>query len=405
MKLNKLKLHNFRSFELLELDLGDRLTLLIGDNGSGKTSILDSIAVGFGAMSTLLPKVKGISFKKTDIRQIGDKKAPYVQVTLNSNNGITWSRTERSRRELREPLAPKEPGISDLKNYVLNIVNQIDYQDTAINIDLPVYAYYGVSRALLDVPLSRKGFSKSYNRFEAYQGALDASSNFRSAFKWFYYREQDELRWQREQNSFDVKFHDLLAVRTAIEKIFKGVSNPRILTNPLRFVVDVNGESLDINQLSDGYKTMLGLVMDLAYRMSVANPHLSNPLSTEAFVMIDEIDLHLHPEWQRRVISDLMDVFKNTQFIVTTHSPFIVESINYHLLAYKYLSNRVNDRDWHDFMSINPQDIAAYHVGQGVAKSIFDKEHKLIDNSLIDTFNKITMQYSQYFDLPNESDN
>lgn len=405
MKLNRLKLHNFRSFELLELDLGDRLTLLIGDNGSGKTSILDSIAVGFGAMSTLLPKVKGISFKKSDIRQIGDKKAPYVQVTLKSNSGIAWSRTERSRRELREPVAQKELGISDLKNYVLNIVHQIDRQGEAIYIDLPVYAYYGVSRALLDVPLSRKGFSKSFNRFEAYEGALDASSIFRSAFKWFYYRELDELRWQREQNSFDVKFHDLLATRKAIEKIFKGVSNPRILTNPLRFVVDVNGEPLDINQLSDGYKTMLGLVMDLAYRMSVANPHLPDPLSTEAVVMIDEIDLHLHPEWQRRVISDLMNVFKNTQFIVTTHSPFIVESINNHLLAYKYLSNRVDDGDSHDIMSINPHDIAAYHIEHGSANNIIDKEHNLIDNSLIDTFNRITMQYSQYFDLPNESDN
>lgn len=405
MKLKKIKLINFRSFELLELDLGDRLTLLIGDNGSGKTSILDSIAVGFGAMSTLLPKVKGISFKKTDIRQNGDKKAPFVQVILKSNKGITWSRTERSRRELKNTVIQAEIGISDLKNYILDIVHQIGRQDESINSDLPVYAYYGVSRALLDVPLSRKGFSRSYNRFEAYQGALDASSNFRSAFKWFYYREQDELRWQREQNSFDVKFHDLLAVRTAIEKIFKGVSNPRILTNPLRFVVDVNGESLDINQLSDGYKTMLGLVMDLAYRMSVANPHLTDPLSTEAVVMIDEIDLHLHPEWQRRVISDLMNVFKNTQFIVTTHSPFIVESINYHLLAYKYLSNRVNDANWHEFMSINPHDIAAYHVEHGTVNNILDKELNLIDNSLIDTFNKMTMQYSKYYDLSDESDN
>ena len=110
------------------------------------------------------------------------------------------------------------------------------------------------------------------------------------------------------------------------------VSNPRIEHRPLRFVVSVQPdddkpEQLSIDQLSGGYRIMLALAADLARRMAQGNPHLDDPLRSEAVVLIDEIELHLHPSWQQRVMADLARTFPNTQFIVSTHSPQVLTTV------------------------------------------------------------------------------
>lgn len=83
MKISKITIDNFRSFEHLEIFLGNRLTLLIGENGSGKTTVLDALSIVLGAVLTYLPRVTGVSFKKTDLRQIENKLAPYTRCVLN----------------------------------------------------------------------------------------------------------------------------------------------------------------------------------------------------------------------------------------------------------------------------------------------------------------------------------
>lgn len=110
-----------------------------------------------------------------------------------------------------------------------------------------------------------------------------------------------------------------------------GVSNPRVTTRPPHFMVHYHkgaqAEDLYLEQLSGGYRVMLALVVDLARRMGQANPHMENPLESEAIVLIDEVDLHLHPSWQQRVLSDLLRTFPKTQFIVSTHSPQVLTTI------------------------------------------------------------------------------
>ena len=109
------------------------------------------------------------------------------------------------------------------------------------------------------------------------------------------------------------------------------VSDPHIEVNPLRFVVTLNtgqnSEKLALDQLSGGYRAVLALVADLAWRMAQGNPHLDNPLSSEAIILIDEIELHLHPSWQQRILNDLMRTFPNAQFIVSTHSPQVLTTV------------------------------------------------------------------------------
>lgn len=122
-------------------------------------------------------------------------------------------------------------------------------------------------------------------------------------------------------------------MRKAIEAMLPGMSNPRIKLSPLRFVVSVQSddgkleEELSIDQLSGGYRIMLALAADLARRMAQGNPHLPDPLQSEAVVLIDEIELHLHPSWQQRILADLTRTFPNTQFIVSTHSPQVLTTV------------------------------------------------------------------------------
>lgn len=107
----------------------------------------------------------------------------------------------------------------------------------------------------------------------------------------------------------------------------EGYRDLRVRRNPLRMTLKKGDEELLINQLSDGEKALLSLVGDLARRMAIANPGLKNPLEGEGVVMIDEVDLHLHPSWQRKVVQRLPETFPNIQFFLTTHSPVVASAV------------------------------------------------------------------------------
>jgi predicted ATP-binding protein involved in virulence len=398
MKIKTISIDNFRSKAKLELELGSRLTIMIGENGSGKTSVLDGLAIGLGAILTYLPGVSGISFRKTDIRQDENQKAPYTRVRIETIEGLIWDRTERrDKSKATSNQIPAATGLQQLRKYldqeILDPINELQ------TVELPVFSYYGVSRALLDVPLRKRAFPKAYARFEALEGALVSDTRFKSAFIWFYNKENEEQRKQRDLLDFGYKLPELQAVRQAIESVFPGISEPQIKQNPLKFVVKKGAEVLDIMQLSDGYKTLLSLVIDLAIRMALANPDSPRPLESNAVVLIDEIDLHLHPEWQSRVVGDLLRTFPNAQFLLTTHSPYIIESINNHLQRYKVISILNDDVKVNELEPIDPNTVKSYFIKADNAVPLMDSEIQLIDDELIHSFNAISSVYDYLRDL------
>ena len=399
MKLQTLTMENFRACEQLELELGSRLTVLLGNNGSGKTSVLDGIAIGLGAVLTHLPSVSGITFRKSgDIRQQGNLLAPYTRIGLEMPNRLKWDRVKRRDKSKITAMATPPPvGLKGLEAYLDESV--IDRLNAGEEYELPIMAYYGVSRAVLEVPLRRKGFPKEHTRLEALSQSLEAQSSFRSAFIWFYNKENEEHRLQKEKRSFDVTLKELDAVRRAINQVFPDISNPHIELNPLRLAVTINGETLDLMQLSDGYKTLLGLVIDLSMRMGLANPHLKDPLSAEAVVMIDEVDLHLHPSWQQRVLADLLRTFSNTQFILTTHSPFVVEALNNHLKRGKLGELPTQDKEIDSLIPLSTIEVRAYLMENGAKHLLIDEETGLVDDALLEHFNQINVLYDRMRDF------
>jgi predicted ATP-binding protein involved in virulence len=112
------------------------------------------------------------------------------------------------------------------------------------------------------------------------------------------------------------------------------VDNLRVRRKPrLHMAIDKNGETLNVAQLSQGEKSLMALVGDVARRLAMLNPALENPLEGDGIVLIDEVDLHLHPSWQRSLCDRLIETFPNCQFVLTTHSPLVISDCQ-NLLVY-----------------------------------------------------------------------
>lgn len=352
MKIERLHLKNFRCFDELSIDFGKRLTVIIAENGAGKTAILDAIAIGFGRYLTKLPGVAGRSTKETDLRvSAGERREPFMMLAWEARTRegtpLAWASSRKrdgavSAGAIKQLLSENQEsllsrGLKELDEFTLSLV-QAEAEQRAYF--LPVIAYYGTNRAIREEVQRRRGFKKNFSRFDALVGSLEPDSRFRAAFEWFNAMEDAERRARETRRDFNYQHPELQAVRAAIVRLLPvGFSKPRTEIRPLRFVIDrlmTDGttHTLRVSQLSDGYRVVLGLAMDFARRLAQANSRIAadgmqimNPLDLPAIALIDEVDLHLHPSWQQHVLTDLMQAFPNTQFIVTTHSPQVLSTV------------------------------------------------------------------------------
>ena len=182
--------------------------------------------------------------------------------------------------------------------------------------------------------------------------------------------------------------------------MFPDVREPRINLSPLRFALKLNGKEFVVQQFSDGYQTMIGLTLDLCSRFATANPQLSNPLSVEAIVIIDVVDLHLHPRWQMRVVQDLLRTFPNTQFILTTHSPVVLEGVNTMLKrATLPATDEQLPGSLEQIESLPAEAVRAYHTSLESLEPLLDPEEELVHDHLIEPFNDVAAAFDDLCDL------
>ena len=326
MKLKSVEIENYRAIEKLKLPLDPSLTVLHGDNGYGKTSVLSAIAVGLGHEGMLGPFLDVfIYFCAEDWRE----GAENPRVSLSSVDEKACKR--QGTRSVVEQEKAEEKMSVDRENLEKVLVEN----SSAENNDMPIGVLYGTDRTVSDVPesvVSPRHLPHRVSRLDALKGALSARTDFEDLFAWFYFKEDEELREQKERRDFDYQLKEVSAVRQAISSMLPEVFNPRTESNPPRFVVSWKSEQgqvekLSLDQLSGGYRIVLALAADLARRMVQGNPHLDDPLKSEAVVLIDELELHLHPAWQQRILGDLRRTFPNAQFIVSTHSPQVLTTV------------------------------------------------------------------------------
>lgn len=216
----------------------------------------------------------------------------------------------------------------------------VSYQERLMNGDqtliLPIIAYYGTGR-LWDYHREKKVDTfKHNNRLNGYLDCLDGTANIKLMLNWF--QKMTIQKYQRQEENLG-GVPELEVVYRAMEKCFSLVGGYdevkvqyNLNTNELDVyytTTDKRRMKLPLNQLSDGYKGTVSLVADIAYRMAVLNPQLLDRVveETPGVVLIDEVDLHLHPAWQQRVLSDLRSIFPKVQFIVSTHAPAVIQSV------------------------------------------------------------------------------
>lgn len=349
MQIQSFSLKNIGQFQDLSVSLAptkdypSNITVFIGNNGSGKTSLLKSVAT---ALTWFVARLKHDKSHGTPIPEsviFNDANWAMVEIIVNDqdlqqqNQIYTW-RITKSRTARKTVISTYLSELNQLTDYYKQWLGE-DEQSS-----LPLIAFYPVERSVIDIPLKIRE-KHQFLQIDGYDNALNNAVDFRRFFEWFRDREDVEnefvkdlilrlrsnvndeelLKKIEEYNAGTFKDVQLEAVRQAIYAFMPDFKNLQVSRKPrLAMIIDKNDEILNVNQLSQGEKSLMALVGDIARRLAMMNPNMHNPLLGKGIILIDEIDMHLHPQWQRSIIQRLQTTFPNCQFILTTHSPLVI---------------------------------------------------------------------------------
>ena len=317
MRIRELTLRNYRVYtEQPPFEFEKRVTVVAGINGRGKTALLDGLAI---LLSHFLPLV---SPARSRHRTITPSEVNVRGTTAHLGMKVSCAKIpfgyklayEKESREITTTVLPKSVRQEVRKRY------DEDNEE-------PIAVYYTTDRA--GYRLSPKLPTEiPRGQAAAYPGAL---SNRTVDFRDFMARYRSAItveRTERRDNPDYLGDRAVKAISDALATFLGGFENLRVQEEPLRLLVDKDGMALDLSQLSDGERSFLAMICDLGRRLALANPLLSNPLNGAGVVLIDELELHLHPKWQRQIIQNLTTTFPRCQFIATTHSPQVVASVD-----------------------------------------------------------------------------
>lgn len=327
MRIERLKLENFRCFEKREFEFDPQFNVIIGENGKGKTAVIDALSVGAGALLLGIDGHSAPGIEADDARHVATWhgkaltiEACYpVSVACEGQVAGQFVRWQRSRAA--EAQRTDRRAAVELQRTGERLTTAI--RTGASRVDLPLVARYGAGRLWR---LKRDRTVKPLgagSRLRAYTDCLDPATDLPTLMAWF--------AGEEGQASQDGQPGPALeATRGALSAAMDRYSDIRYEFRWRELSAkSPDGATVLFHQLSDGYRNMLAMVADIARRAADLNPHLGCEAARETagVVLIDEIDLHLHPSWQRTVVAGLKHAFPNIQFIATTHSPFIIQSL------------------------------------------------------------------------------
>ena len=339
MRLNKIEIKNFKCFENESIILHPKLNILMGNNGTGKTSLLEAFRILIGSLYLAFDKYKekiempGIVKDDIRLKTVSNSLEPQIPTRVSAiadvdenflpvheqpcqlfdNHEITWQRSmetfggKTTTRDAKEMFA--------VSKKIQEAVRQGD------EVNIPLVAYFSTDRykkERRDTDISKAG-----SRMRGYFNALDTTTNTKFFLDLYYTETLDEI-----QNN--VVSPLLAAVNAAVRNCVNcQTMRYNLKTKELLMVYD-NGDFMPFNLLSDGIRCTLAMVMEIAFRCYLLNPHLgvNAPVMTKGVVLVDEIDLHLHPSWQLHILNDLRAAFPEIQFIVTTHAPLVISQIH-----------------------------------------------------------------------------
>jgi len=392
VRVSSLELHNFRGFKTLKLAFSDKpMVVFFGENGAGKSTVLEAInfalantvdflleggkhfypiieydAIGHDGQDATISfglEVYGETFtidyyqylshgySDDEIEEwiekdkFSDFRTPFDPNALGETTKKILA--ELRSEQTRKPKTKIEAGeVKSLpKQQTEALVNHLKAHFSQKS--LPLFLYYSANRFVN--PSSNSTADKldplaSVMEQDAYKDAFQATTHFNDFFNWYKLLEdkenEEKSRILSEILNNNKSIEDyrgkalktrLNFVRQAIYRFIPYLDNirvNRIDSNKIKVLVEKNNQDYDLQQLSQGEKMLLALVGDIALRLVILNPKTDDPLAASGVILIDEIDLHLHPIWQRRILNNLHRTFPNCQFIVTTHSPQVLGETN-----------------------------------------------------------------------------
>lgn len=355
MNLESITIQNFRNIgEERKFMLDNHFTTFIGVNGKGKSTILHAIRVACGSYFLAIPNVKSRHIQKDEIRLVESGKLllPKYPVKVEvrgivngSDKLITW------RRQWLEGSSSSTTRSADVGN--IRDIAYRKYQKVVKEgddtIDLPLIAFFGISRAVGGGRISKKSRSHQIGRQPFLQGYQDweEMKAVKFQYKQWLARYDALLKQEKEYHGTKEAFFN------AIKKANPYLSEAEFIDGELWVKVEIDNQESDLLPLSlhsDGVHYFTEMVAEISYRCIVLNGNYNDAAidKTKGVVMIDEIDLHLHPKWQRHVVSDLKIAFPKIQFVVTTHSPFIVQSLE---------ESELISLDDHDQQGVSPNEL------------------------------------------------
>ncbi|MDL2285861.1 AAA family ATPase [Desulfococcaceae bacterium OttesenSCG-928-F15] len=327
MKIKSLHLENYRCFDDSNIVFDKNMTVVVGINGSGKTSILEAMSVFLKMYASSIDSQPNYNqIQRNNLKHGKDRLSLSVDAKDANPRSGTLHKLLVSFEENKGHPSLLVPSFDHdkLRKFISR------FKDSSLSFTNVVY--YSSKRVISNV--GRNSTSKTELK-SAFENAFSPQIDFSSSLAWFIEKSSQEALEAMRLKNMDYRIPELSAVRIAVSKALGEYGEPFVgETPPVLFIPQKDDPSqvFRIEELSDGYRTMLALVMDLARRMAVANSHIEWPdgqtvLYSPGVVLIDEVELHLHPSWQQRVLPSLMEIFPNVQFIVTTHSPQVLTSI------------------------------------------------------------------------------
>jgi len=329
--IENINIKNYKKYTSLNLTLNNNFMLIIGENGSGKTSVLDSIATLLGGYLQAFKDISSVerhSISKSDIKieiiDIDENISVKYHTPVEINGSFNINNNDISINRVRQDT--KKSAMTKLlkseNKELFNLVKSLEKDDYNI---LPIISYHGTGR-LWEQSNKKSSKMEKLTIYDGYKDCLNAKSNYRNFIVWF-----EKL----ERNAFNVRKNIpiLEAVRNTVIKMMSILTNREVelfiyRESDLEIKFKDESKRERVSTLSDGYRNIIGIVSDIAYRMAILNPKLGLDVieKTSGVVLIDEIDLHLHPKWQKEIVNILTTLFPKVQFIATTHSPFIIQS-------------------------------------------------------------------------------
>ncbi len=384
MRIDKIIVKNFKGFEEEVFLLNPRFTVFIGDNAKGKTSVLDALAVAAGSFlrGIDVAKLESRSINKNEIRVVtkDGQPLPQLPVEIHAFGSVNGKSIDNGWLRTVDKISPKKTNTTYVKAKNIEKIaeDMLKLSRSGKNVIMPVIAYHGTGRLWAEHEEKKTDYKKSGEGVsQAYINCLSPKSSSKEFLSW-YKTYEDEIR-KFDQDS------DKLLLRTFNNAIISMIPDNHWQDMAYSFAAeDLTGifvmpngkkEKLQFRQLSDGYRNIIGMVADIAYRCIKLNPHLGEDAvrETPGIVLIDELDLHLHPNWQRRIVKDLKKAFPNIQFVATTHSPFITQSLK-------------SDEIWNldKLMDVAPDELKIDTVAteiMGVSSPYSEANERLFDRS------------------------